>query len=55
MRTAINAASYETDEDYEDTEDAKAALTFIESEVTLSWESLKSLAESCIPAKHHQP
>lgn len=38
----INAGSYETDEDYEDLADAKAALASIDSEGTISWESLKA-------------
>ncbi|MFM7602762.1 MAG: hypothetical protein ACKO7R_16455 [Pseudanabaena sp.] len=38
----INAGSYEADEDYEDIEDAKPALASIESEGTISWESLKA-------------
>ena len=38
----INAGSYETDEDYEDIEDAKAALASIDSEGTISWEALKA-------------
>lgn len=38
----INAGSYETDEDYEDIEHAKAALASIDSEGTISWEALKA-------------
>ncbi|MEA5476467.1 hypothetical protein VB774_02440 [Pseudanabaena galeata UHCC 0370] len=38
----IDAVSYETDEDYEDIADAKAALASIDSEGTISWESLKA-------------
>jgi hypothetical protein len=38
----INAGNYEADEDYEDIEDAKAALASIDSEGTISWESLKA-------------
>jgi hypothetical protein len=38
----INAGSYEADEDYEDIEDAKAALASVDSEGTISWESLKA-------------
>lgn len=38
----INAVSYESDEDYEDIEDAKAALASVDSEGTISWESLKA-------------
>lgn len=38
----INAGSYESDEDYEDIEDAKAALASVDSEGTISWESLKT-------------
>ncbi len=41
----ISASNYETDEDYEDYEDiadAKAALVSIDSEGTISWESLKA-------------
>jgi hypothetical protein len=37
----INASSYEADEDYEDIEDAKAALASIDSEGTISWDTLK--------------
>jgi len=38
----INVSNYEADEDYEDIEDAKAALASIDSEGTISWESLKA-------------
>ncbi len=38
----ISAGNYETDEDYEDIADAKAALVSIDSEGTISWESLKA-------------
>jgi hypothetical protein len=38
----INAASFEADEDYEDIADAKAALASIDSEGTISWETLKA-------------
>jgi hypothetical protein len=38
----INAGIYEADEDYEDIEDAKAALASIDSEGTISWEMLKA-------------
>ena len=41
----INAGSYETDEDYEDIEDAKAALVSIDSEGTISWDTLKAEIE----------
>ncbi len=37
----INASSYEADEDYEDIADAKAALASIDSEGTISWDTLK--------------
>ena len=38
----IIASSDETDEDYEDIADAKAALASIDSEGTISWETLKA-------------
>ncbi|MFN5657654.1 MAG: hypothetical protein ACK5A9_04975 [Pseudanabaena sp.] len=38
----INVDNNEADEDYEDIEDAKAALASIDSEGTISWESLKA-------------
>ncbi|PZO38157.1 MAG: hypothetical protein DCF19_16940 [Pseudanabaena frigida] len=38
----INAGSDETDENYEDIADAKAALASIDSEGTISWETLKA-------------
>ena len=38
----VNAGSYEADENYEDIEDAKAALASIDSEGTISWERLKA-------------
>ena len=38
----LNAVSYEADEDLEDIADAKAALASIDSEGTISWESLKA-------------
>ena len=38
----INAGNYEVDEDCEDIADAKAALASIDSEGTISWESLKA-------------
>ena len=39
---SINAGSYETDEDYKDIKDAKAALASIDSEGTISWDTLKA-------------
>ncbi|MBD2178935.1 hypothetical protein H6F42_18595 [Pseudanabaena sp. FACHB-1998] len=38
----IKAGSYEVDEDYEDIANAKAALASVDSEGTISWESLKA-------------
>jgi hypothetical protein len=38
----INAGIYEADKDYEDIEDAKDALASIDSEGTISWETLKA-------------
>ncbi|PZU96017.1 MAG: hypothetical protein DCE90_11355 [Pseudanabaena sp.] len=38
----LNAVSYEADEDLEDIADAKVALASIDSEGTISWESLKT-------------
>ncbi len=38
----INAVSFEADEDYEDIVDAKATLASIDSEGTISWETLKA-------------
>lgn len=38
----INANSYETDEDFEDIKDAKAALASVDSEGTISWDTLKA-------------
>ena len=38
----ISAGNYEADVDYEDIADAKAALASIDSEGTISWETLKA-------------